>query len=34
MTVTDTGHLIAEEGEWRWTLSQRSLSALLVGACP
>ncbi len=34
MTVTDTGHLIAEAGEWRWTLSQRSLSALLVGACP
>jgi hypothetical protein len=34
MTIADTGHLIAEEGEWRWTLSQRSLSALLVGACP
>ena len=34
MKVADTGHLIAEEGEWRWTLSQRSLSALLVGACP
>jgi hypothetical protein len=34
MTVADTGHLVLQEGEWRWTLSQRSLSALLVGACP
>jgi hypothetical protein len=32
--ITDTGHLIAQDGEWRWTLSRRSLSALLVGACP
>lgn len=34
MRVSDTGHLIAQDGHWRWTLSQRSLSALLVGACP
>jgi hypothetical protein len=34
MTVTDTGHLIAQDGRWRWTLSQASLSALLAGACP
>jgi len=34
MTVADTGHLIAEHGQWRWTLSQESLSALLAGACP
>jgi hypothetical protein len=34
MTVSDTGHLIAQDGEWRWTLSQQSLSALLAGACP
>jgi hypothetical protein len=32
--TTDTGHLIAQDGVWRWTLSRRSLSALLVGACP
>ena len=32
--TTDTGHLVAQEGRWRWTLSQRSLSALLAGACP
>jgi hypothetical protein len=34
MKISDTGHLIAQDGQWRWTLSQRSLSALLVGACP
>src|SRR5262249_20125502 len=34
MRTTDTGHLVAQEGQWRWTLSQRSLSALLAGACP
>ena len=28
------GHLIAQDGHWRWTLSDRSLSALLAGACP
>jgi hypothetical protein len=34
MKVTSTGHLIAQKGEWRWTLSARSYSALLAGACP
>jgi hypothetical protein len=34
MRIADTGHLIAEKGQWRWTLSQQSLSALLAGACP
>ena len=34
MRITDTGHLVAQGGEWRWTLSQRSLSAFLAGACP
>src|SRR6266705_701053 len=32
--VPDTGHLIAQDGHWRWTLSRRSFSALLAGACP
>jgi hypothetical protein len=32
--VPDTGHLIAQDGQWRWTLSRRSFSALLAGACP
>jgi hypothetical protein len=32
--IVDTGHLIPQDGEWRWTLSRRSLAALLVGACP
>ena len=34
MRIADTGHLVAEKGQWRWTLSQQSLSALLAGACP
>ena len=34
MRITDTGHLVAQGGQWRWTLSQRSLSAFLAGACP
>ncbi|SRR6266568_1656279 len=32
--IPDTGHLVAEDGHWRWTLSHRSFSALLAGACP
>jgi hypothetical protein len=34
MTVSDTGHLVAQDGEWRWTLSSSSWSAFLAGACP
>jgi hypothetical protein len=32
--TVDKGHLIAQDGKWRWTLSERSLSAFLAGACP
>jgi hypothetical protein len=32
--MSDTGHLIAQDGQWRWTLSRRSFSALLAGVCP
>lgn len=34
MRVASTGHLIAQDGHWRWTLSPTSYSALLAGACP
>jgi hypothetical protein len=34
MKVSDTGHLVAQDGEWRWTLSSKSLAALRAGACP
>jgi len=34
ITIASKGHLIAQDGKWRWTLSQRSLSAFLAGACP
>jgi hypothetical protein len=34
ITTVDKGHLIAQDGKWRWTLSERSLSAFLAGACP
>jgi hypothetical protein len=32
--ISDTGHLIAQDGQWRWTLSRRSFMAMLAGACP
>jgi hypothetical protein len=32
--ITDTGHLIAQEGHWRWTLSASSLESLTKGFCP
>ena len=31
---TSTGHLIAQDGEWRWTLSRQSLAAFRAGNCP
>ena len=34
IVIPDTGHLIVQDGQWRWTLSPRSFSALLAGACP
>ena len=32
--IVSKGHLIAQDGTWHWTLSERSLSAFLAGACP
>jgi hypothetical protein len=32
--IEDTGHLIAEDGHWRWTLSPQSFTALKPGNCP
>ena len=32
--IEDTGHLIAEEGHWRWTLSPQSFAAMSKGNCP
>jgi hypothetical protein len=32
--ITDTGHLIAQEGHWRWTLSASSLDSLTKGSYP
>ncbi len=32
--IEDTGHLIAEEGHWRWTLSAQSFAAMSKGDCP
>jgi hypothetical protein len=34
LVINDTGHLVAQDGEWRWTLSRKSFLALLAGACP
>ena len=32
--ITDTGHLIAQQGHWRWTLSASSLDSFAKGSCP
>lgn len=32
--IDDTGHLIAQEGHWRWTLSAASFSSFRQGYCP
>jgi hypothetical protein len=32
--IEDTGHLIAEKGHWRWTLSAQSFAAMSKGNCP
>ena len=32
--VASTGHLIAQDGHWRWTLSPTSFDSLSSGACP
>jgi hypothetical protein len=32
--ISSTGHLIAQNGHWRWTLSPTSFDSLSGGACP
>jgi len=32
--VASTGHLIAQDGHWRWTLSATSFDSLSGGSCP
>jgi len=32
--IVSTGHLIAEEGHWRWTLSPASFHSFSAGSCP
>jgi hypothetical protein len=32
--IVSTGHLIAQEGHWRWTLSAASFDSLSGGSCP
>jgi hypothetical protein len=34
ITLSRKGHLIAEDGEWRWTLSKKSLASFRAGVCP
>jgi hypothetical protein len=34
VTVSHTGHLIAQDGSWHWTLSSTSLEQLRSGNCP
>jgi len=32
--IVSTGHLIAQEGHWRWTLSPASFDSFSSGSCP
>src|SRR5262249_37476810 len=32
--IRSTGHLIAQDGKWRWTLSPASFDSLSDGSCP
>ena len=32
--IVSTGHLIAEDGHWRWTLSPASFQSFSAGSCP
>lgn len=34
LTLSRTGHLIAQDGKWRWTLSPDSFALLESGDCP
>ena len=32
--IVSTGHLIAQDGHWRWTLSSASFHSFSAGSCP
>ncbi len=34
ITLNRKGHLIAEDGEWHWTLTEKSLASFRAGLCP
>jgi hypothetical protein len=34
VTYDRTGHLIAQDGKWRWTLSRASFASYRAGVCP
>ena len=34
VSVSDKAHLVAQDGEWRWTLSAKSLARYRNGTCP
>ena len=34
VTYDRTGHLIAQDGKWRWTLSRTSFAMYRAGVCP
>jgi hypothetical protein len=34
VTLSRTGHLVAQDGRWRWTLSPASFASLRGGNCP
>ena len=34
VTYDRTGHLIAQDGKWRWTLSPRTFASYRNGVCP
>ena len=34
VTYDRTGHLIAQDGKWRWTLSRQSFASYRAGVCP
>ena len=34
VTFSRTGHLVAQDGRWRWTLSKSSFESYRAGVCP
>ena len=34
ITYDRTGHLVAQDGEWRWTLSRSTFALYRAGVCP